>query len=111
MEPTLVEIIIPGRIEPLERGDRFEDPLHEYLSSGGLGSVGGAGTTLGAPDVHGRQFVSQCSIWIELFDLASGLDLVCQKLRALGAPPGSYLEYLVGGKLESAPVWPGEPAA
>jgi hypothetical protein len=105
MEPTLVEIILLGRIEPHEREARFEEPLRDFLSSSRLGAVGGFGSTLGPPDRDGRQFVQQCSIWIELAELQRGLDPVREHLRSLGAPNGSRLEYVASGKLQKQPVW------
>jgi hypothetical protein len=105
IEPRLVEIIIPGRIEPLERGQRFEDPLREYLVSSGLGSAGGAGSKLDIPDTENRQFVAECSILIELFNLSDSLEQLRQQLRTLAVPRGSRLDYLVSGKMQSTPVW------
>jgi hypothetical protein len=35
---------IPGNVEPLERGARFEDPLEAALQESGLGSVEGGGS-------------------------------------------------------------------
>jgi hypothetical protein len=67
--------------------------------------MGGFGSTLGAPDDKGRQFVQLCSIWIELDELQSGLELLREYLRSLNAPGGSRLEYLESGKLKKQPVW------
>jgi hypothetical protein len=104
MEATLVEIVLPGQIAPGERGRCFEDPLREFMTSSGIGSVGGAGSTLGL-DAGDRQFVQYCSIWIDLFDLSRSLELVREQLRKLGAPDGSYFEYPAAGRLQTVMVW------
>ena len=45
LDPQLfVYVKIPGDIQPLARGERFEDPLDDALSASGLGQVSGGGS-------------------------------------------------------------------
>jgi hypothetical protein len=44
--PHLVIVRIPEHIEPMDRGDRYEDPLDAKLKESGLGEVTGGGSQL-----------------------------------------------------------------
>ena len=87
-----VYVAIPGRIEPIERSERFEDPLSEALERAGLGEVTGGGSWLTHPDEQGRQFVESCGIDLDIRDPIAGIPFVLQELRKLNAPRGSRLE-------------------
>ena len=50
-----------AKLQPLDRGDYFEDPLNEYLSSKKIGEVVGAGTQMGE---NGE--IACCDLEIEL---------------------------------------------
>ena len=82
---------IMDTIGPMERGERYEDPLGEDLEAQGLGMVTGGGTQL-AKD-GGIEWIG---IDIDLADLDRGIEFTRQRLRELGAPPGSVLEYRLG---------------
>lgn len=41
-----VVVRIPESLTPLERGAKYEDPLHEALQARGLGEVSGGGTSI-----------------------------------------------------------------
>jgi hypothetical protein len=91
-------------IDPLDRGDKYEDPLQEMLDAEGLGEVTGGGTM---QEKSGK--VGFVGIDIELTDLSRGIPLVARMLQQLGAPPGSTLEYELDGQSISHPI--GDPAA
>jgi hypothetical protein len=91
-------------IDPLDRGDKYEDPLQEMLDAEGLGEVTGGGTM---QEKSGQ--VAFVGIDIELTDLSRGIPLVARMLQQLGAPPGSTLEYELDGQTVSHPI--GGPAA
>ena len=78
-------------VGPMERGDKYEDPLDRDLEAQGLGMVTGGGTQMAKGG--GIEWVG---IDIYLADLDRGLELTRQRLRELGAPAGSVLEYRVG---------------
>jgi hypothetical protein len=87
-EPTLVYAHLNARIMPLDRGERYEDPLQEAFDTNGLGAVTGGGTGQAA---NGE--IDYCGIDIDLFDLERGLPFVAQFLSQCGAPKGSRLEF------------------
>jgi len=90
---------IKDPILPLLRGHKYEEPLDEALRSHGLGSVVGAGTQM-APD----NSVAWIGLDLELYNLQEALEFARRRLRELGAPPGSVLEYRVDGNLTTLPV-------
>ena len=87
-EPIFAYAHVNARIMPLERGDRYEDPLSEALEQNGLGEVTGGGT------MQSREGeIEYCGIDIDLTDVAKGVPFVCEFLTRCGAPKGSKLQY------------------
>jgi hypothetical protein len=78
---------IPGDIQPLERGDRFEDPLDVALRESALGSVTGGGSQLGEDDT-----IEYCGIDVVTVDRARGIELVRRVMRECQCPDGSVIE-------------------
>lgn len=77
-----------ARVQPIDRGDYFEDPLHETLKKSNLGSVTGGGTQL-AEDPAGIAF---CDVEINVHEASEEtLQTIADRLEALGAPKGSKL--------------------
>jgi hypothetical protein len=71
---------------PVERGERYEDPLHEALVRKGLGAVDGGGTMqLQSGEI---EFID---VEILLSDPTDGIPFLIEHLEALGAPKGSIL--------------------
>ncbi len=86
-------------IGPMERGRKYADPLHEALRERDLGEVSGGGvvwTKAGQVEWVGLD--------LELANLQGALEFTRQRLRELGAPPGSFLEYLESGKDIELPI-------
>ena len=76
-----------ARIQPMQRGEFFEDPLDEMLKNEGLGEVSGGGT-LQAKSGE----IEYCDIEIKLATHdASASARVVEILESLGAPKGSKL--------------------
>jgi len=73
-------------IGPIDRGDRYEDPLSEVLESAAIGCVTGGGSQL-AED--GR--IEFADIEIELADLDAALQVAVEALERAGAPQGSEI--------------------
>ena len=71
---------------PLDRGDRYEDPLEEALSQEGLGEITGGGTM---QEKSGE--IDYIDVEIALTDLDEGIPFVIGKLEECGAPKGSIL--------------------
>ena len=73
-------------IQPIDRGERYEDPLQAVLEEKGVGQVTGGGSQLN--EVGGIDYVD---IEIELANLDDALDVVVEALENAGAPEGSEL--------------------
>lgn len=76
-----------ARLQPLDRGDIFEDPLDDTLQDMGLGEVTGGGTLQ-----SNEGWVQQCDIEMDLPEAdPETLRKIADRLEALGAPKGSKL--------------------
>lgn len=104
----LVIARIPEHIEPIDRGERYEDPLTNVLEARGLGQVTGGGSQL---DENFR--IAFVDLEIQIANLEQGLPLVVSSLTEFGAPKGSKLLFerdgvqqeLAFGSLELAEVF------
>ena len=84
--PHLVLARVYEHIEPIDRGDRYEDPLQATLEKMGIGRVTGGGSQL---DELGG--ITYADIEIELANVDEALRIVAEALEAAGAPQGSEL--------------------
>ena len=83
-----------ARVQPIDRGEYFEDPLDDVLKAANIGEVTGGGTQL-ADEPDGIEF---CDIEIMTIDASDGtIALVIEELEKLGAPKGSRLLLEEGG--------------
>lgn len=73
-------------IDPLDRGQRYEEPLQAALEAAQAGIVTGGGSQLG--EVGEIVFVD---LDIDLADMDAALDLVIRTLEQAGAPQGSEI--------------------
>src|SRR5436853_7197964 len=78
---------IPGNIQPIERGERYEDPLQAALAAEDFGEVTGGGSQMG----EGKT-VEFCGLDVEVTDRERGLCVIRQVMRRLNAPPGTVIE-------------------
>jgi hypothetical protein len=88
-ERTGVRVVaqLNARLQPLDRGDIFEDPLDDTLQDIGLGEVTGGGTLQ-----SNEGWVQQCDIEMDLPEAdPETLRKIADRLEALGAPKGSKL--------------------
>jgi hypothetical protein len=97
-EPVFAYAQLNARILPLDRGERFEDPLQEALDAIGLWTVTGGGTMQAESGE-----IEFCGLDIDLFDLERGVPFVCEFLPACGAPKGSKLQYELDGAQVEVP--------
>ncbi len=84
--PHLVLARVYEHIGPIDRGDRYEDPLQATLEKTGIGRVTGGGSQL---DELGK--IAYADVEIELADIDEALRIVADTLEAAGAPQGSEL--------------------
>jgi len=85
-EPHLVVARLYEHVEPIDRGERYEDPLQDALSAAGAGTVTGGGSQLN--ELGGIEFAD---IEIELSNLDDALVLATDVLEKAGAPEGSEI--------------------
>ncbi|MFC4765207.1 hypothetical protein [Dyella koreensis] len=84
-----------ARVQPIHRGEIYEDPLDAFLRERGLGEVDGGGTML---TEHGE--IDYCDVEIHLTDVSEDkLAWLVNTLENMGAPKGSKL-LLDDGKRE-----------
>jgi len=79
-------------IQPIARGERYEDPLQAALEAGDLGEVSGGGSSI--DEEHGIDYVG---VDIDLASLES-MELVRRVLEQAGAPKGSELQFEQDGE-------------
>jgi hypothetical protein len=88
MRPISAYAQLNARIMPLDRGERYEDPLGEALAGNGFGRVTGGGT------MQSREGeIAYCGIDLDLIDVPKGVPFICEFLTQRGAPRGSKLQY------------------
>ena len=86
-ERHLVIARLRDRCQPMDRGERYEDPLDAFLKANGLGEVSGGGTSLMETGE-----IEYCDVELQLSSIAPEvLDAVSGQLQAAGAPKGSSL--------------------
>jgi hypothetical protein len=79
-------INIPGQIMPMERGERFEDPLFDAFEAEGIEfEPRGGGTAL--TEIDGRKVIQSCDIEIGVEDVVAALPIIRRVLIDAGAPP------------------------
>src|SRR5689334_5442375 len=81
LDPGLfIYVKIPGDIQPLVRGERFEDPLQAALEERGLGAISGGGSQLDDPYPDGRPRVEFCGIDVDVTDREQARAFLMKKL-------------------------------
>lgn len=84
--PHVVIARIPEHIGPIDRGERYEEPLNDALAIRDLGVVTGGGSQL-TPTTE----IGFVEVELALADLDGALDVVKRILEEAGAPVGSQL--------------------
>ncbi len=79
---------IPGDIQPILRGERFEEPLQAALEAADLGEVSGGGSQLAG---RGKE-IEFCGLDVEVTDRERGLSLIREVMHRLDAPRGTVIE-------------------
>ena len=78
---------IPEDVQPLERGERYEDPLQAALNLEELGEVTGGGSQMG----EGKN-IAFCGLDVEVWDRDKGLALIRSVMKRLNAPSDTVIE-------------------
>jgi hypothetical protein len=93
---------ILDNVMPDERGSKYEEPLWDLLERDQIGQIVGGGTML-----NEDKSIAFVNIDLQLINLDTALQAVRLKLRELGAPPGSVLEYEANGEFRTLPIYEG----
>lgn len=84
---THLTLQLNARLQPMHRGEYFEDPLDEALHEADIGAVDGGGTM----QMESGE-VEYCDIEVEILgDPAKAIELVIATAVRLGAPKGSKI--------------------
>ena len=87
MESTILVAQLNARLQPIHRGEFFEDPLTEVLSKTGIGEITGGGSL-----VSEAGEIEYCDIEIEVGRITpEAIGTLLAALEKLGAPKGSIL--------------------
>ncbi len=88
VEGRLVVARLNARLQPVQRGEHFEDPVDAVIKDLALGEVTGGGTQL-TGDERG---IDYCDVEMTLTDVSeSALQSIIAALEEIGAPKGSKL--------------------
>ena len=94
-----LHVKIPDPMMPIERGEKYEDPIDEILSAHDLGAVTGGGSV-----INRSKQIEYVSVDITVHNLDAAVDLVVQALRDAGAPRGTVIQFENGDR----DVWSNE---
>jgi hypothetical protein len=97
--PHLVIAHIPEHIEPIERAERYEDPLQDALAISGLGVITGGGSQL-TPTGD----IAFVEVELALANLDGALEVVKRILEEAEAPAGSQLLFRRNGRDVALPI-------
>ena len=94
-DPDLIFVFLPDPLGPIDRGDKYEDPIIDELERLGLGEVTGGGTGMGDERPDGRREIQSCGIDVETTSVDEARSALRGLLPRLGCPPGTQLHYSV----------------
>jgi hypothetical protein len=98
MDTVFAYAQLNARVQPLDRGDRYEDPLQDALEANGWAEVTGGGT-MG----HSNGEIDYCGIDLDLKDVEKAVPFICELLESRGAPRGSKLIFELNGAEKQVP--------
>jgi len=83
---SYILVKIPDAVDPVERGDKYDDPMTSALTGAGVGVFNGGGTVASGGKIEG------CYLDIELSDRDRGLEVIRGVLREAKAPIATSIE-------------------
>jgi hypothetical protein len=98
-ETSLVYVLIPGSVQPVDRGAQYEDALEAELQLAELGCVSGGGSLLSDEKPDGSRDIMHCGIDIDAIDVEGVRALLRTHLPELGCPTGTQIHYDGDGEL------------
>jgi hypothetical protein len=97
-DPELIFVFIPEPLGPMDRGDKYEDPIIDELERLGLGEVTGGGTAMRDEGPDGRRAIESCGIDVETDKLEETRAALRNLLPTLGCPPGTQLQFTLSDR-------------
>jgi len=97
-EPELVYVFLPESLGPINRGEKYEDPIIEELERLGIGEVTGGGSSLGDERPDGTRLIEFCGIDVDTDDPVATRVALRALLPKLGCLAGTQLHFTVSGK-------------
>ena len=97
-DPDLVYVFLPDPLGPIDRGDKYEDPIIDELERLGLGEVSGGGSSLGDQRPDGTRPIESCGIDVDTDDIEATREALRALLPTLGCPKGAQLHYRLADK-------------
>lgn len=94
-EPELIFVFLPEPLGPMDRGDKYEDPIIDELERLRLGEVTGGGTGMGDEGPDGRREIQSCGIDVETTNVNAARKTLRELLPKLGCQAGTQLHYSV----------------
>jgi hypothetical protein len=92
--PHVVVARFYEHIEPIDRGERYEDPLQAVLDETNIGRVTGGGSQLNELGA-----IDYADVEIEFANLDAAVRIVSDALEKSGAPQGSELIHAQDGRV------------
>lgn len=97
-DDSFIYVMIPEPIGPMDRGQKYEDPLIELMESAGVGEVSGGGTQLGDLRPDGTRPIEFCGIDVDSSTPDRARELLRRELPRLGAPAGTEIRFSRAGR-------------
>jgi hypothetical protein len=97
IEPDLIYVFLPESLGPIDRGDKYEDPIIDELERLGLGEVSGAGCLMGDVREDGTRLIESCGIDVDTNQVEATRAALRDLLPTLGCPAGTQLHYSASG--------------
>ena len=97
-DPELIYVFLPEPLGPMDRGDKYEDPIIDELERLNLGEVTGGGTGMGDEGPDGRRQIESCGIDVETGNPDATRAALRELLPKLGCPPGTQLQYTLADR-------------
>lgn len=92
---TVIFVTIPEDLMPIDRGDKYEDPIDAAMTKAGLGFVSGGGTEMGTDPDDGSMTIAAMGVDVDVYDKQKALPFLRNTLVELGCPADTKLQYLV----------------
>ena len=95
-QTDLIYVVLPEPLDPMDRGERYEDPIEAELKLSQLGYVSGGGSSLSDERPDGSRDVEWCGIDVDTINIDKCRALLRRHLPELGCLAGTQLQFRAG---------------